>query len=78
MTEVTCIYTAMYHELEKKEVDSSLLLFELFQDTIPGHTIDWVHFIWGKKEEKKKKKSSTGFAYSGKINYIKSGWIKKI
>lgn len=45
----------MYHELEKKEVDSSLLLFELFQDTIPGHTIDWVHFIWGKKEEKKKK-----------------------
>lgn len=56
MTEVTCIYTAMYHELEKKEVDSSLLLFELFQDTIPGHTIDWVHFIWGKKEEKKKKK----------------------
>lgn len=67
MTEVTCIYTAMYHELEKKEVDSSLLLFELFQDTIPGHTIDWVHFIWGKKEEKKKKIVVLGLPTQAKL-----------
>lgn len=57
----------MYHELEKKEVDSSLLLFELFQDTIPGHTIDWVHFIWGKKEEKKKKKVVLGLPTQAKL-----------
>lgn len=59
----------MYRELEKKEVDSSLLLYELFQDAIPGHTIYWVHFIggWGGRGGRGREgEIGTGSAYSGK------------